>query len=140
MRSFWIGFVAGLFVAFISSWGYQRVKYEWERAKEDARMLTCSSNLEGVYRVLLKWSGKRQSRLPLSLDEAKSEFQAYPDPDARGRCPKARGEFPPNEGWRSYLYIPPREDAPDDTPILLCWRHPELIAVTKNGSLKRWHK
>ena len=136
MRLFWLGFGVGLLGAFAFVWGYQRFKY----AGEMASMLTCSSNLKGIYWVLLRWSEKHQGEFPLSLDEAKSEFQAYPDPDARARCPKARNEFPPNEGWRSYLYIPPRKDAPDDTPILLCWRHPELIAITKNGAFKKWHK
>jgi len=136
MRLFWLGFAVGVLSAFAFAWGYQRFKY----GRELSLRVTCSSNLIAASRVLLSYSGRHQGEFPLSLDEAKSEFQAYPDPDARGGCPKARDEFPPNEGWRSYLYIPPRKDAPDDTPILLCWRHPELIAVTKNGALKRWHK
>ncbi|MCS7264131.1 MAG: hypothetical protein NZ805_04795 [Armatimonadetes bacterium] len=26
-------------------------------------------------------------------------------------CPKTKGNFPPNEGWCDYIYIPPSNDA-----------------------------
>ena len=134
MRLFWLGFAVGVLSAFAFAWGYQKVNHVLELS----RMATCGSSLDAVHHIVQVYSEHHRGEFPLTLDEVKSELQA--NPEARGGCPKARDEFPPNEGWRSYLYIPPRKDAPDDTPILLCWRHPELIAVTKNGALKRWHK
>jgi hypothetical protein len=40
-------------------------------------------------------------------------------------------------GKRAYLYLPPREGVSDETPILFCWHHPELLILTKHGQVRR---
>src|SRR5207249_2522453 len=56
----------------------------------------------------------------------------WPAPDGLG-CPKAK-----RLGTRAYLYVRPRDDAAEDTPIMFCWRHPRLLTLTKRGQIKTW--
>ncbi len=109
--------------------GYAFVRDVCERAKE----AECSSGLLGSRFLIEAYRQEHNGRYPMRLDELDWRFAH----DARGGCPKAKGQFPEGEGWRSYLYIPPRDDAPDDTPILLCWRHSRLMLITKGGEFKK---
>ena len=48
------------------------------------------------------------------------------------RCPSVK-----RLGKAAYLYMPPGEAASDDTPVLFCWHHPDLLALTKVGQVRR---
>lgn len=130
---FWNGFVSGLLVVTLMAWGLGI----WKDGREKSSEATCSSGLLEIRPLLWDYVQQHQGKFPLSLKEL--DWQKA-SPDAKAGCPKVKGKFPRGEGWRGYLYIPPRDDAPDDTPILLCWRHRVLMALTKGGELKKWDK
>jgi hypothetical protein len=92
-------------------------------------METCSSGLLEARGAFDRYRDQHAGHFPQRLDELDLSTAS---PDAF-RCPKAK-----RLGVHSYLYVCPRDDAPDDTPVLLCWRHPELLALTKGRRLKRW--
>lgn len=88
----------------------------------------CLSGLRETKEVFLAYQDRHGGRFPQRLDE----LDLTAGSADTLRCPKA-----PDSGRRAYLYIPPRLDTPADTPILLCWRHPGLVLLTK-GLQTEW--
>jgi hypothetical protein len=110
-------------ISFLTWVGYR----VFVNALEMGREASCSSGLSGARMSIEAYREKHGGRLPERFDQLNLNS---PDPDAF-RCPKARGA-----GKRAYLFIPVRDDAPEDTPILICWRHPHLLMLTKSGSVQ----
>jgi hypothetical protein len=125
MSSFRRGFLSGLWVSLIGVGCSTGLAWFFEQAE----METCMSGLLEARGSFDQYRGKHAGHFPQRLDELDHSTAA---PDAF-RCPKAK-----RLGTHAYLYIQPSNGAPDDTPILLCWRHPQLLALTKGRWIRRW--
>ncbi len=119
------GLLLGVCLTLIALGCYAKFK----AAFEQAQMESCSSGLLEARRTFDQFRDRHGGKYPQGLDQLDLSSAT---PDAF-RCPKAR-----RLGTHAYLYVRPRDGAPDDTPILLCWRHPELLALTKGGWIRRW--
>ena len=120
-------FVCGVIVSLIVFWIYD----QFQQARDLGLAALCSSGLKEANTLFVDYRERHNGKFPLRLEDLDLSKAT---PDAL-RCPKAR-----QEGTRAYLYVPIREDASDDTPILICWRHPHLQMLIKGGWVKRLPK
>src|SRR5437660_9178807 len=125
MSSFRSGFLSGICVTLAAVVCFTTAA-SWI---ELYRMSMCWSGLLGAQRTFDSYRNQHGGHYPQRLDELNPATMLL---DAF-RCPKAR-----RSGLHAYLYLRPPDDTPDDTPILLCWRHPKLLALTKGGRIKEW--
>ena len=104
----------------------------WVSSISDAiREAGCSSGMSSARRLFREYSDAHAGQYPRRLEDLDL---GSADGDAL-RCPLAR-----DQDRHAYLYIPPDPSSPDDTPVLLCWRHPRLLILTKGGSFVRRSK
>src|SRR5690242_3786405 len=122
--AFWWGVLVGVCAGSLLFWSTTFFR----QAEELAQEATCSSGLLEARPLFETYKDQHGGRFPAGLD-ALNLSSATPD---ALRCSKAR-----SLGIHAYVYIQPQRDAPDDTPILLCWRHPHLLVLCKDGSFKR---
>ena len=122
LQPFVLGLVAG---ALLYAFG----SFRWTEAMETEREATCSSGLDEAPVLFADYRDRHGGKWPKAL----SDLDVSRGSGDALRCPKAR-----RLGVNAYLYLPPHPSDPNDTPILLCWRHPRLMALTKGMRFRRW--
>ncbi len=115
-------------VGLLGAWVLVAGIREVQTARTQARMATCSSGLLEVRAAFYDYQNRHAGQFPPRLEDLDLTKGG---PDAL-LCPNAQ-----RLGRRAYLYIPPDQNAADDTLILICWRHPELLLLTKGFQFVR---
>ena len=122
---YWWGFLSGvLFTAFLVA-GYTLLTH----VREEFQSFICSQNLKHAGLLFDDYRKEHSGKLPRRIEEL--DLKRLEGTQHPTLCPKAR-----ELGAQGFLYLQPKEGAPDDAPILLCWRHPKLWALLKSGLVR----
>jgi hypothetical protein len=125
MTRFGWGFVAGVVFSLAFSAGVSFLL----RVQVEYLDFMCSQNLKHGGLLFDDHARQHQGTYPQhieELDQQRLEGTVHPL-----RCPKAR-----HLGAGGFLYLRPPTGAPPETPILICWRHPKLWALCKDGVVR----
>jgi hypothetical protein len=124
---FWWGFTSGVAFAATLLAGYCLLT----NVREEFQSFICSQNLKHAGLLFYDYQKEHAGKFPRRIEEL--DLKRLAGTQHPTLCPKAR-----KLGAQGFLYLQPKEGAPDDTPILLCWRHPKLWALLKTGEVRTW--
>jgi hypothetical protein len=121
----WWGFLSGVLFAALLVAGYSFLMH----VREEFQSFICSQNLKHAGLLFYDYQKEHLGKFPRRIEEL--DLKRLENTYHPTLCPKAR-----TLGAQGFLYLQPREGAPDDTPILLCWRHPKLWGLLKRGGVR----